>query len=113
MARVTIYSCFFVGYQTSEDKVLAYHRIVEADKFAYALKTKMGDPSFADLSKVSKIFIYLSEIQLTNSTQIDKETSIYGFMCKCILHKLIIFENNYDLTIKQLLIIVHLELKNM
>jgi gamma-glutamyltranspeptidase len=38
---------------TTEKTVLTYHRIAEAMKFAYALRSELGDSKFVDISQVS------------------------------------------------------------
>ena len=54
------------GYNFTEDSVSAkvkdvdststtYHRIVEAMKFAYGMRSNLGDPEFADITEVSKM----------------------------------------------------------
>lgn len=40
---------------STEDKILTYHRIIEAFKYAYATRTKFGDADFLDLKEVSGV----------------------------------------------------------
>ena len=39
--------------ENAEDKLLAYHRIVEAYKFAYARRSSLGDEDYVDMEPVS------------------------------------------------------------
>ncbi len=38
---------------TTENKILTYHRMIEAFRSADAQKSKLGDPLYEDLTKVS------------------------------------------------------------
>ncbi|KAI5635220.1 gamma-glutamyltranspeptidase domain-containing protein [Phthorimaea operculella] len=46
------YNFTSANMNSSEDKVLTYHRIVEAFKFAYGTRTKLGDMDFLNLTEL-------------------------------------------------------------
>lgn len=46
------YNFTSASINSTDDKILTYHRIVEAFKFAYATRTKLGDADFLDLKEV-------------------------------------------------------------
>ncbi|XP_026736900.1 glutathione hydrolase 1 proenzyme-like isoform X2 [Trichoplusia ni] len=67
---------------TTEDKVLTYHRILEAFKYAYAVRTKLGDMDFLDLKELIRNVTtpeFGSEIRMRiNDTSTSNDTATYG-----------------------------------
>ncbi|XP_053609314.1 glutathione hydrolase 1 proenzyme-like isoform X2 [Plodia interpunctella] len=67
---------------TTEDKILTYHRILEAFKFAYATRTKLGDPEFLDLKELianAADPAYGASIRLRiNDSWTSNDTAYYG-----------------------------------
>ncbi|XP_045536407.1 glutathione hydrolase 1 proenzyme isoform X2 [Papilio machaon] len=67
---------------TTEDKILTYHRIIEAFKYAYATRTKLGDVDFLDLRDLIKNVTtpsYGAEIRARiNDSSTSNDTAVYG-----------------------------------
>lgn len=47
------------SFATNEEKVLTYHRIAEAYKFAFAKRTHLGDEDYWDVEDVSINHLWL------------------------------------------------------
>ncbi|XP_013145262.1 PREDICTED: gamma-glutamyltranspeptidase 1-like isoform X1 [Papilio polytes] len=67
---------------TTEDKILTYHRIIEAFKYAYATRTKLGDVDFLDLRDLIQNVTspsYGAEIRSRiNDSSTSNDTAVYG-----------------------------------
>ncbi|CAH1638310.1 unnamed protein product [Spodoptera littoralis] len=76
------YNFTAASINTTEDKILTYHRIIEAFKYAYATRTKLGDSDFLDLSELIRNVTtpeYGTEIRLRiNDTSTSNDTATYG-----------------------------------
>ncbi|XP_063825676.1 glutathione hydrolase 1 proenzyme-like isoform X2 [Ostrinia nubilalis] len=67
---------------STQDKVLSYHRIIEAFKYAYATRTKLGDAAFLDLNEliadVSRPEFGDSIREKINDAHTSNDSSVYG-----------------------------------
>ncbi|XP_013164958.1 PREDICTED: gamma-glutamyltranspeptidase 1-like isoform X4 [Papilio xuthus] len=67
---------------TTEDKILTYHRIIEAFKHAYGTRTKLGDADFLDLRDLIQNVTspsYGAEIRARiNDSSTSNDTAVYG-----------------------------------
>lgn len=74
-----VYIYFFAGYNfsdksvsTTEQKILTYHRIVEAFRFGYAKRSELGDPRYMDMTEVrpyTGIAVQLTTLSLLSVSQ--------------------------------------------
>ncbi|XP_068633058.1 glutathione hydrolase 1 proenzyme-like [Battus philenor] len=68
--------------ETTDDKILTYHRIIEAFKYAYATRTKLGDIDFLDLKDLILNVTtpkYGAEVRARiNDSYTSNDTAAYG-----------------------------------
>ncbi|KAJ2949214.1 hypothetical protein O0L34_g6160 [Tuta absoluta] len=76
------YNFTSISNNSTEDKILTYHRIVEAFKFAYGTRTKLGDMAFLNLTELIKNatdpLVGAQIRQRINDSATSNDTSFYG-----------------------------------
>ncbi|CAH2048696.1 unnamed protein product, partial [Iphiclides podalirius] len=76
------YNFTSLSINTAEDKILTYHRIIEAFKYAYATRTKLGDADFLHLDGLIKNVTsreYGEQLRMRiNDTMTSNDTATYG-----------------------------------
>lgn len=65
--------------KTTDGTVLAYHRITEAFKFAYAKRTSLGDPKFIDIEKLLQNLTSRDYADYIRTQIWDNQTHPYEF----------------------------------
>lgn len=62
--RVSLFSGYNftdTSVSTAEEKTLTYHRIVEAFRFAYAKRSRLGDPRYLNITEVTRKSTFILE----------------------------------------------------